>query len=67
MVHNTATKAAESFEAETGFDVEDILVDSIIGLTRVQRGRMNSQTIVSFCDVRYKAVIKHVLTCWLNQ
>ena len=47
MVHNTATKAAESFEAETGFDVEDLLVDLYI-LIRVQRGRMNSQTIVNF-------------------
>ena len=27
MVHNTATKGAEAFQGETGFDVEDILVD----------------------------------------
>ena len=27
MVHNTDTKAAEAFEVESGFDVEDMLVD----------------------------------------
>ncbi len=27
IVHNTASKAAEGFQAETGFDVEDLLVD----------------------------------------
>lgn len=27
MVHNTAFKAADAFESETGFDVEDMLVD----------------------------------------
>ena len=27
MVHNTACKAAEVFQRETGFDVEDMLVD----------------------------------------
>ena len=53
MVHNTATKVAEEFQAATGFDLEDMLVMCIIGLIKGRREIMKSLTFASFvtCNI----------------
>ena len=66
MVHNTATKAAESFEAETGFDVEDLLVDLYYWFDKSTKRKNGLLEFCEFCDVKYREVIKHVSTCWLS-
>ena len=66
MVHNTATKAAESFEAETGFDVEDMFVDLYYWFDKSTKRKNELSDYCEFCDVRYRAVIKHVSTRWLS-
>ena len=54
MVHNTATKAAESFEAETGFDVEDKLVDLYYWFDKSTKRKNELSNYCEFCDVRYR-------------
>ena len=66
MVHNTATKAAESFEAETGFDVEDLLVDLYYWFDKSTKRKNGLLEFCEFCDVKYREVIKHVSTRWLS-
>lgn len=53
MVHNTATKAADSFEAETGFDVEDMLVDLYYWFNKNTKRKNELSDYCEFCDVRY--------------
>ena len=66
MVHITATKAAESFEAETGFDAKDMLVDLYYWFDKSNKMKNEVSDYCEFCDVRYRDVIKHVSTHWLS-
>ena len=66
MVHNTANRAAEAFEAETKFDIEDILVDLFYWFDKSTNRKNELFQYCDFCDVRYKEVIKHVSTRWLS-
>lgn len=66
MVHNTATKGAEAFQGETGFDVEDILVDLYYWFDKSTKRKNQLSEFCDFCDVKSREVIKHVSTCWLS-
>ena len=66
MVHNTATKAAEAFQAATGCDVEDILVDLYYWFDNSTKRKNELSSFCFFCDTQYREVIKHVSTRWLS-
>lgn len=66
MVHNTATKAAEAFESATNFDVEDVLVDLYYWFDKSTKRKNELSGFCEFCDVTYRAVVKHVSTRWLS-
>ena len=66
MVHNTATKGAQAFQGETGFDVEDILVDLYYWFNKSTKRIHQLSEFCDFCDVKYREVIKHVSTHWLS-
>ena len=68
MVHNTANKAAVAFEVESGFDVEDMLVDLYYWFDKSTNRKNELLEYCEFCSVsvRYREVIKHVSTRWLS-
>ena len=56
MVHNTASKAADAFEGETGFDVEDMLVDLYYWFNKSTKRK----------SIQYREIVKHISVCWLS-
>lgn len=66
MVHNTACKAAEVFQKETGFDVEDILVDLFYWFDKSTKRKNELSSFCEFCNIQYRQVVKHVSTRWLS-
>ena len=66
MVHNTASKASEAFEAETGFAIEDILVDLYYWFDKSTKRKNELASFCEFCDTTYRQIIKHVSTRWLS-
>ena len=48
MVHNTACKAVEVFQRETGFDVEDMLVDLYYWYDKSTKRKMSFTNFVTF-------------------
>lgn len=66
MVHNTATKSANAFEAETRFDAEDLLVDLYYWFDKSTKRKNTLAEFCTFCDMQYKTIVKHVSTRWLS-
>lgn len=66
MVHNTACKASESFQAATGFDVEDMLVDIYYWFDKSTKRKNELADFCGFCNLQYRQVVKHVSTRWLS-
>ena len=66
MVHNTACKAAEVFQRETGFDVEDMLVDLYYWFDKSTKRKNELYEFCDFCNIEYRQVVKHVSTRWLS-
>ena len=66
MVHNTATQAGNAFEAETGFDMEDLLVDLFYWFDKSTKRKNTLAEFCTFCDMQYRAVVKYVSTRWLS-
>ena len=66
MGHNTACKAAEVFQKETGFDVEDMLVDLYYWYDKSTKRKNELCEFCDFCNIEYRQVVKHVSTRWLS-
>lgn len=66
MVHNTACKAAEVFQTETGFDIEDMLVDLYYWFDKSTKRKNALSEFCDFCNIQYRQVVKHVSTRWLS-
>lgn len=66
MVHNTVCKASEVFEVETGFDVEDMLVDLYYWFDKSTKRKNELSDFCDFCNMQYRQVVKHVSTRWLS-
>lgn len=66
MVHNTVTKAAETFQSITGFDVEDMLVDLFYWFDESTKRKNELVEFCSFCNTEYRQIVKDVSTCWLS-
>ena len=65
-VHNTATTGTDTFEVETGYDVEDMVVDLYYWLDKSTKQKNQLSKFCDFCDVKYRKVIKHVSTLALS-
>ena len=66
MVHNTAIKAAGSFQSIIGFDVEDMMVDLFYWFDKSTKRKNKMAEYCTFCDTQYREVVKHVSTRWLS-
>ena len=66
VVHNTSSAAAKAFNAETGFDVEDLLVDIYYWFDYSTKRKCKLAEYADFCDQGYRKIIKHVSTRWLS-
>ena len=66
MVHNTASKASDSFEVETGFDIEDMLVDLYYWFDKSTKRKNELLHFCEFCDMEYRTIVKHVSVRWLS-
>ena len=66
MVHNTASKAADAFEGETGFDVEDMLVDLYYWFDKSTKRKNELFSFCEFCDIQYREIVKHISVHWLS-
>ena len=70
MIHNTATKAAESFESKTGFDVEDMLVDLCYWFDKSTKRKNELSDYCEFCDIKLLSMFQPVgsaLSSLLNE
>ena len=66
VVHNTSSAAAKAFNAETGFDVEDLLVDIYYWFDYSTKRKCKLVEYTDFCDQEYRKIIKHVNMRWLS-
>ena len=63
---NTANKGAEMFMSESGFDVEDMLVDIFYWFDKSSKRKVQLEEFCSFYDQEYRKIIEHVTTRRLN-
>ena len=63
---NTTDKGTEMFLLESGFDVEDMLVDIFYWFDKISEGKLELEEFCSLCDQEYRKNIKHVSTRWLS-
>ena len=57
IVHNTANKSAEMFMLESGFYVEDMLVDIFCWFQKSSKIKVELEELCSFCDQEYCKII----------
>ena len=63
---NTANKGAEMFMSESGFDVEDMLVDIFYWFDKSSKRKVQLEEFCLFYDQEYRKIIEHVTTRRLN-
>ena len=66
ILHNAGQKAAEAFNKESGFDVEEFLIDIYYWFDKSTKRKNTLQEYCKFCDHDYRSIIKHVSTRWLT-
>lgn len=66
VVHNTSAAAAKAFNAETRFDVEDLLVNIYYWFDYSTKRKCKLVEYTDFCDQEYRKIIKHVNMRWLS-
>ncbi|CAB4036850.1 PREDICTED: uncharacterized protein LOC107326933 [Paramuricea clavata] len=66
IIHNAAQKAAESFMECCGFDVEEFTIDLFYWFDKSTKRKNGLRDYCTFCDHKYRAVVKHVSTRWLS-
>ena len=66
IVHNTASKASDHFEVETGFDIEDMLVDIYYWFDKSTKRKNELLNFCEFCDMEYRDIVKLVSVRWLS-
>ena len=65
ILHNAAQRAA-GFTGACWFDVEELVVNLFYWFDKSTRRKNELQSYCTFCDQEYRAIIKHVSTCWLS-
>ena len=63
---NTTNKGAQMFMSESGFDVEDMLVDIFYWFDKSSKRKVQLEEFCSFYDQEYRKIIEHVTTRRLN-
>lgn len=66
IIHNAGQKAGNVFASQTGFDVEELIIDLFYWFDNSTKKKNALKSFCSFCDQPYRAVIKHVSTRWLS-
>ena len=66
VVHNTSSAAAKAFNAETTFDVEDLLVNNYYWFDYSTKRKCKLVEYTDFCDQEYLKIIKHINMRWLS-
>ena len=66
VVHNTSAAAAKAFNAVTGFEVEDLLVDIYHWFLYSTKRKCKLAEYANFCDQEYPKITKHISTRWLS-
>lgn len=66
IAHNAASHAADFLRDETGFDVEEFLIDIFFWFEKSTKRKCSLQEYCCFCDTDYRKIIKHVSTRWLS-
>ena len=62
IAHNTASGAADALRNETGFNVEELVVDMFYWFDKSTKQKSSLEEYCCFCDVQYRKIIKHVST-----
>ena len=65
IIHHTANKGASSFALETGFDIEDMLVDVFRWFDKSNKRKNTLEEFCEFMEREYKKIIKLLSTHWL--
>ena len=66
IAHNTASGAADALRNETGFDVEELVVDMFYWFDKSTKRKSSLEEYCCFCDIQYRKIIKHVSTWCLS-
>lgn len=66
VVHNTSLAGAKAFNVETGFDVEDLLVDIYYWFAYSTKQKCKQAEYTNFRKQEYRNIIKHVSMRWLS-
>ena len=66
ITHNTANKGARSFALETGFDIEDMMIDVFHWFHKSNKRKNTLEEFCKFMEQEYKKIIKYVSTRWLS-
>ena len=65
MFHNASSKASNTFNNITGFDISDHCVDLYYWSDKSNKGKCALKEYYCFCDLEYAHIIKFISTCWL--
>ena len=66
IAHNAASAASDRFRQETGFDVEELVVDLFYWFDKSTKRKNSLEEYCCFCDVQYRQIIKYISTRWLS-
>ena len=66
IAHNTANNAAEAFQHNVGFDVEELVLDIFYWFDSRTKRKVALQEYCCFCNVQYSKIVKHVSTRLLS-
>ena len=66
IIHNTAHKAGEVFTMNSGFDLEEFVIDLFYWFNKSTKRKNELASYSAFCDQPYRSMIKHVSTRWLS-
>jgi len=66
IAHNLAGAAADAFQSEVNFDIEELVIDIFYWFDKSTKRKSSLQEYCCFCDVQYRKIIKHISTRWLS-
>ena len=67
IIHNVAGYASKAFTEETGFSIDDLLVDLYFYFEKSTKRQSSLKEYCEFCDQEYRKIIKYGATRWLSR
>lgn len=67
IVHNAGSFASKVFTSETGFDINDFLVDIYYYFDNSTKRQAELKEFCEFCDQDYREILKFGATRWLSK